>query len=241
MDCLVILLPQGLQGHGNHIQVILRLLFQLSDFDHVPGIAEGHIPQREATLLVDDFQHGVDVGVVQHQKALGVLYHMAVLLQNGHAEAMEGVDIARVPVAGEAVNPLAHFVGGFVGKSDAQNVPGQDAQLIDQVGKSPGKRPGFTGARAGNHPDKALRGRNRLPLRPIEVLQNILHNSFLQTDKYPLPKSGKGYPKYGTTGNQAALALSTFRTRARTAKARAIHLVAEAMTLSLEPCLDLDR
>ena len=58
--------------------------------------------RRQAPLLIDDLQHGVDVRVVQHQKALGILHRVAVLLEHGDAEAVEGVDVARVVVAGQA-------------------------------------------------------------------------------------------------------------------------------------------
>ena len=55
---------------------------------------------------------------------------MAVLLEDGDAEAVEGVDIAGVVVPGEGVNLLAHLAGGLVDESDAQDAAGQDDKLV---------------------------------------------------------------------------------------------------------------
>ena len=119
---LVILLLQRVQRHGDHIQIVVRTLEQLLHLDHVPGCGEGHIPQRQSPLLVDDLEHSVDVRVVQHQKAFGILDGVAVLLEHGDAETVEGVDIARVIVAGEDVDALAHLICGFVGEGDAEDI-----------------------------------------------------------------------------------------------------------------------
>ena len=100
---------------------------------------------------------------------------MAVLLEDGHAEAVEGVDIAGVVVAGQVVDALAHLIGGLVGKGDAQDVAGQNAQLIHQVGKPPGEGPGFARPGAGDDPDEALRGGDGLPLGPVQVQQYLFH------------------------------------------------------------------
>ena len=50
------------------------------------------MPESEAALLVDTREHGVNVGVVEHEEALGVGNSVAVLLQDGDAEAVEGAD-----------------------------------------------------------------------------------------------------------------------------------------------------
>ena len=86
------------------------------------------VPQGEPPLLVDDAEHGVDVRVVQDQKALWVLHRVAVLLEHRDAEAVEGGDKAGVVVPGEAVDALAHLRGGLVGEGHAQDVPRQDAR-----------------------------------------------------------------------------------------------------------------
>ena len=107
----LVLFAQRVERHRDHVLVILRLLKELSDLDHVPCGGIGHVAQCEAALFVDDAEHRVDVGIIQHQKALRVLHRMAVLLQNGDTEAVERVDIARAVVAGQGVDTLAHLVG----------------------------------------------------------------------------------------------------------------------------------
>ena len=107
----LVLFAQRVERHRDHVLVILRLLKELSDLDHVPCGGIGHVAQCEAALFVDDAEHRVDVGIIQHQKALRILHRMAVLLQNGDTEAVERVDIARVVVAGQGVDTLAHLVG----------------------------------------------------------------------------------------------------------------------------------
>ena len=95
---------------------------------------------------------------------------------------MEGVDVAGVIVPGELVDALAHLVGRLVGEGDAQDVPRQDAQLIDQVGEPVGQGPGLAGARPSDHPDKALGGGDRLTLGGIQFSQQIDHGSALQSE-----------------------------------------------------------
>ena len=107
----LVLFAQRVGRHRDHVLVILRLLKELSDLDHVPCGGIGHVAQCEAALFVDDAEHRVDVGIIQHEEALRVLHRMAVLLQNGDTEAVERVDIARVVVAGQGVDTLAHLVG----------------------------------------------------------------------------------------------------------------------------------
>ena len=86
---------------------------------------------------------------------------------------MEGVDIPRVVVPGEGVNPLAHLVGGFICKSDAQDIAGQDAQLVHQIGEAVGQSPGLPGTRPGDDPDKALGGGDCLPLGRVQLPEDV--------------------------------------------------------------------
>ena len=168
---VVILLLQGLQGHGNHVPVIIRLLEQFLDFYHIPGSGEGHVPEGQPVLLVDDLEHRVDIAVVQHQEAAGILESVAVLLQNRHAEAVEGVDVPSVVVPGELVDALAHLVGRFVGKGHAQDVSRQNPQLVHQEGEAMGEGPGLAGARPGDNTHPSLGGGDGLPLRFIQFVQ----------------------------------------------------------------------
>ena len=170
-------LLQSVQRQTKHVPVILRFLEQLADFDHIPRRPEGHIPKAEAPLLIDHLQHGVNVCVVQYQKALWIPHRMAVLLEHGDAEAVKGVNVARVVVPGQPMDALTHLRSRLVGEGHAQDIPRQDTQLIDQERKPMGQGAGLAGARPGDHPNKAFGRRDRLPLRLIQPLQQILHDT----------------------------------------------------------------
>ena len=172
-----VLLPKDLQGEVDHAFVVIRLLEELADLDHVPGLLKGHVPQGEAPLLVDDLEHGVDVGVVQDQEPLGIAHGAAVLLEDGDTEAVEGVDVAGVVVAGEGMDALAHLGGGLVGKGDAEDVSGQDTRLLHQKGKAVGQGAGLAGTGAGDAPEHSLRRGDRLPLGVVEPGQQLTHAS----------------------------------------------------------------
>ena len=171
----LILFAQRVERHRDHVPVIVRLLEELADLDHVPRGGIGHVAQRKAALFINDAEHRVDIRVIQHQKALRILNGVAVLLQNGDAEAVERVDIARVVVAGQRVDALAHLVGRLVRERHAQDVPRQDAELIDKIGKAVRQRPRLARAGARDHADIALRCRNGLALRAIQPCQQVLH------------------------------------------------------------------
>ena len=102
---------QRVEGQGDHVLVILRPLLELQHLDHVARVGERHVAQCQPALVIDDLQHGVNIAVVEHKKAFGIADGVAVLLQNGDTEAVERVDIARVVVAGQGVDTLAHLVG----------------------------------------------------------------------------------------------------------------------------------
>ena len=151
-----------------YVPVIIRLLEQFLDFYHIPGSGEGHVPEGQPALLVDDLEHRVDIAVVQHQEAAGILEGVAVLLQNRHAEAVEGVDVPSVVVPGELVDALAHLVGRFVGKGYAQDVPRQNPQLVHQESEAVGEGPGLAGACPGDNTHPSLGGGDGLPLRFVQ-------------------------------------------------------------------------
>ena len=174
---LIVFFLQGVQRHGDHVPVVLGFLEQLPDLDHVPGSGKGHIPQAQPPLIIDDLEHGVDIRIIQHQKALGILNGMAVFLKNRNAEAVKGVDIAGVIISGQGVDPLAHLICRLVGKGDAEDIAGQDAQLIYQKRKAVGKGPGLAGAGAGNHADKSFCRSNRFPLGRIQITEQVCHGA----------------------------------------------------------------
>ena len=172
---LFVLLLQLVRRKGDELAVILRAVFELFDLDHVARGRKGHVAQRQAALLVDHAQHRIDVGVVQDQEAFGIAHGVAVLLQHRDAEAVEGVDIARVVVAGEVVDAAAHLVRGLVGEGHAEDVPRQDAQLRHEVGEAPRQRARLARARARDHAHEALRRCDGLALRRIQACKQIGH------------------------------------------------------------------
>ena len=83
-----------------HVQIVAGMLFELLHLDHVARSRKRHIAQRKAAFLVDGLQHGIDVGVVEHQEAFRIPYGMGIFLKNRNAKAVERVDIAGVVIAG---------------------------------------------------------------------------------------------------------------------------------------------
>ena len=78
--CAFVLLAQGVVRQGDEVEIVFGLLEQLLHFNHVAGGGEAHVAQREAALLIDELQHGVDVGIVEHEEVFGVLQGVAVFL-----------------------------------------------------------------------------------------------------------------------------------------------------------------
>ena len=173
----LIFLIELIEGHADEVFVVLGLPEQFLVFDHVPCIAKGHVPEGEAPFLVDDLEHAVDVRVVEDQEILRVADRVAVLLEDGDTEAVEGVDVARVVVAGQLVDALAHLVRGLVREGDAQDVAGQDADVIDEVGEAVGEgsRLSRTGPR--DDADVPFGRRDRLSLLLVEAFQKVDHGA----------------------------------------------------------------
>ena len=172
-DGVEILAVQRLEVHVYHVEVVLRVLYALAYLYHVPRVGVCHVPQREAALFVYAREHGVDVRVVEDEEALRVLHGVAVLLQDGDAEAVEGADVARVAVAGQGADALAHLGGGLVGEGHAEYAARRDAQVINEIGKAARQRPGLARARARHDADVALRRGHRLALRAVESLEYV--------------------------------------------------------------------
>ncbi|MPM14917.1 hypothetical protein SDC9_61281 [bioreactor metagenome] len=94
------------------------------------------MPQRKAAFFIDGLQHRVYIGIVKHKKALRILDGVNVLLQNSHAETVEGADVPGIAVAGETADALLHLIGRFVCKCDAENVGRHNSDFIDQISKA---------------------------------------------------------------------------------------------------------
>ena len=166
---VVLFIEQG-QGHGNHVLVILRLPHALFHFNHVPGLVKGHVPKGESPLLINHLQHVINVRIINDKEIFWIGHRMAVLLQHRHAETVERIDVPRIVISGEAVNAPRHLPGGLIRKSDAEDMPRQDAQLIHQVGKPIRKGPGLSGPRPCNNPHIPFRRSNRFFLLIIQLI-----------------------------------------------------------------------
>ena len=117
--CLVVLLLQSIQGKCDEIPVVLRLLDQLAHLNEVPGGGKGHVPQGQPPFFIEDLQHGINIRVVQYQKAFGIMHRVAVFLKDTDAKTMESIDVAGIVVAGKLMDTLPHFRSSLVGKGDA--------------------------------------------------------------------------------------------------------------------------
>ena len=127
---------------------------------------------------------------------------MAVLLEDGDAEAVEGVDIAGIVVAGQRVDPLPHLIGRLVGKRDAQNMPRQNAELGDQKGEAVRQGPGLSGTGPGDHPHEALRRGDGGSLRLIQAGKQVFHSA---------PFRGRHAPAFPAAGIMKYAGASSLR------------------------------
>ena len=116
---------------------------------------------------------------------------MAVLLQDGHTEAVERADVARVLVARQGVDALAHLGSRLVRERHAQDVAGQRADLVHKVGEAPRQCARLAGACARDDADIALCGRDGLPLGRVQPAQQIVHACSPPFPKNNSTKSGE--------------------------------------------------
>ena len=140
----------------------------LAPADVVHRLLDGHIPGGDAQILEDSAEHGLLVLLVQDDEGGGIADDVAVLFQKAHAEAVEGGDAAQILVGQNLSDSLFHLRGGLVGKGDAEDIGGGNAQLFHEV-HVPGRQGlGLAGARTRHHTDEALRGGSRLILFGIQ-------------------------------------------------------------------------
>ena len=167
----VVLLFQRLQRHSQQILVILRILLQLPHLKHIPGIGIGHIPKGQIPLLIDQLQHIIDIRIIQHQEILRVLHGITVFHQYGYTEAMEGIDIARILIPGQIMDPLPHLICGFVRKCHAEDVSRKDTKFLHQPCKPVRERPCLPAAGPCDHAHVPFRRGHSFPLGFIQLFQ----------------------------------------------------------------------
>ncbi len=90
--------------------------------------------------------------------------------QDAQAERVEGGhrDLLRRRRFHHSRQTLAHFRGGFVRESDREDVRGIDV-LLDEIGDARRDDARLAGAGAGENEERSFRGRDRGPLRVIEI------------------------------------------------------------------------
>ena len=73
----------------------------------------------------------------------------------------------RTSVMQQLINPLAHFIGGFVGEGQRKDLVRRHLLLANKVGYSIGNNPGFTRPRSRENHNRAFCSLNGLPLYVI--------------------------------------------------------------------------
>lgn len=157
------------QRKRDKIDVIIGALNRFQNLDHIARLAEGFLAQGDFALIVNHLQHRIDIGIVEHQKALRVPHGMRIFLQHRNAEAMERANVARIVIARHATNTLAHFIGRLIAERDAQNIARQNAQVVDQVREPMRERARFARASTRNHANEALSRGNSFELRSVQL------------------------------------------------------------------------
>ena len=105
---------------------------------------------------------------VEDGEILRELDGLAVHAQGAVAEGVEGAaPEARGLDAGEVVHPVEHFLGGLVGEGEKEDLARLDA-LGQEVGDAVGQRARLARAGAGEHQQRAGRGRDRGELLVVE-------------------------------------------------------------------------
>ena len=168
VGCLLVLFAKRGERHSEKVKVVIRPILELYDLDHVARIPERHIAQRKPPLIVDDLQHLVDIGVVEHEKTLRVLNGVRILLQHRHAESVEGVDETRVVITGERAYAAAHLVSSLISEGNAQDVPRHDAEVDHQIREAFCEGARLARSRASDDAHIALRCSDSLELRGIK-------------------------------------------------------------------------
>ena len=127
-----------------------------------------HIAQRQSALFINYAEHRVNIGIIQDQKTLRILHRMTVLLQHAYTEPMKRIDVSGVVIPGPCVNPLPHFIGCFVRERHAENISGQNPDLINQKREPLRQRPCLSRTGACDDPHHTFRLCYRFFLRVIE-------------------------------------------------------------------------
>ena len=126
-------------------------------FGGMPCALHDALHDAERVVLVVDREAGRPAdetrGAAEHARADGV---------------ERAAPHARGLLAEQARDALAHLAGGLVGERDGENPRRVDAVMLDQARDARGEHAGLSGARAGEHEQRAVDVQHRFALRGVE-------------------------------------------------------------------------
>ena len=188
-------------GKLDEVFVILRLADAFAHLEHVACLPVRHVAQCQVAFLVNGREHIIDVTVVEHEEVFREADGMTVFLQHGHGEAMKRIDVARIVIACHRVDAAAHLACRLVRERHAEDIAGQDAELLDEIGKAVHERPRLARARTREHAHEALCRFYRLALGVIEPRKHI--EWFLIHSFTPPPGASRGRNGAGARSGRA--------------------------------------
>src|SRR5438477_4316404 len=147
-------------------------------------MAVGRLDDRQLILLVID-------GEVSPEAWTDLSQRVAFAPQHAHTERVKGEHVRRRRKIGAFEQPgysLAHFLGGFVRKSDCQDGRGWHANIVDNPRNPVGDHPRFAATGASQDQQRAFRVSNGLALGRVQSVKKI-HSEFGKTGNYPSMKS----------------------------------------------------
>ena len=122
--------------------------------DIVQTGAVGIISFIDADLLVGFFQDLFLVISIHDSKILRIIQSHDIFGKDAHAQGMDGRDMtACTGLPQHVVDPVLHFPGCFIGKSDRQDMIRFHIFLLDQISDPHGQNAGLARTCTGNDPD----------------------------------------------------------------------------------------
>ena len=148
---------------------------RLLHFNHVLRLLDGRVAQGELHIL-EDLQEdlGSVVVIVDDDEILGESEEMRLLFQKLHAEGMERTDIAQIHIRQHLSDTTFHLVRRTVGEGGTKNIPGRNADGVDQVAIARSKGTSLACSCSGDDSDGAFRQLHSLPLLVVQSFQIFL-------------------------------------------------------------------
>ncbi len=143
----------------------------------LPAVDGGGQHAGRPTLLVDVLRldqllQETDLVVRVENGESGLQPHeLGMAAQDLHAGGVEGAEPGHAlhRLADEMGDPLLHLARRLVGEGDGEDLGGEGAALVEDVGDAGGQHPRLAGAGAGQHEDRAVQRLDRRALLGIEA------------------------------------------------------------------------